>query len=116
MHNQKDNNNLKTKNNQNSQKIELHGSLTPKEIKKKHSCRLVGGAEMGSQGGEDWWQDSRWQTQGGGGWWNRQARLQIADPEGPHSHIDKPGGTAGEQSRQQNPGLQHGEIKPQTSD
>ena len=29
--------------------IELYGSLTTKEIKKKHSSRPVGGAEMGSQ-------------------------------------------------------------------
>ena len=53
-----------------------------------------------------------------------QARLQLADPTrwwladpaAPHSHIDKPGGTAGEQSRLSNPGLQLGEIKPQTCD
>ena len=45
--------NLKTKNNQNCQEIELYGSLTTKEIQKKHSSRLVGGAEMGSQGRED---------------------------------------------------------------
>ena len=53
-----------------------------------------------------------------------QARLQIADPTrwwladpvAPHSHIDKPGGTEGEQSRPRNPGLQCREIKPQTSD
>ena len=49
MHNQKeDNNNLKTKNNQNGQKIELYGCLTTKEIKKKHASRPVGGAETGS--------------------------------------------------------------------
>ena len=42
-----------TKNNENCQKIELYGSLTNKELKKKHSSRLVGGAEMGSQEGED---------------------------------------------------------------
>ena len=41
--------NLKTKNNQNCQKIELYGSLTTKELKKKHSSRPVGGAEMGSR-------------------------------------------------------------------
>ena len=35
--------NLKTKNNQNFQKIELYGSLITKELKKKHSSRLVGG-------------------------------------------------------------------------
>ena len=45
--------NLKTKKNQNCQKIELYGSLTTKELKKKHSSRLVRGAETGSQGGED---------------------------------------------------------------
>ena len=43
MHNQKkDNTNLKTINNQNSQNIKLHGTLTIKELK-KHSSRLVGG-------------------------------------------------------------------------
>ena len=40
--------NLKTKNNQNCQKIEPYGSLATKELKKKHSFRPVGGAEMGS--------------------------------------------------------------------
>ena len=37
--------NLKTKNNQNCQKIELYGSPTTKELKKKYSSRQVGGAE-----------------------------------------------------------------------
>ena len=41
--------NIKTKNNQNCQKIELSESPTTKEIKKKHSSRQVGGAEMGSR-------------------------------------------------------------------
>ena len=53
-----------------------------------------------------------------------QARLQLADPTRwwlvdsapPHSRIDKLGGMAGEQNRPHNPGLQPGEIKPQTSD
>ena len=45
--------NLKTKSNQNCQKIELYGSLTTKELKKKHSSRPGGGAETGSQGGEE---------------------------------------------------------------
>ena len=40
--------NLKIKNNQNCQQIEVYGSPTTKELKKKH-YRLVGGAEMGSQ-------------------------------------------------------------------
>ena len=54
----------------------------------------------------------------------RQARLQLADPtrwwladpEAPRLHTDKPGGMVGERSRLRNPGLQPGEIKPQTSD
>ena len=54
--------NLKMKNNQNCQKIELYGSLTTKELKKKHSSRLVGGVETGSQGGEDMRQGSGWRT------------------------------------------------------
>ena len=37
--------NLKTKNNQNCQKIELYGSLTTKELKRKHSSKLVGGVQ-----------------------------------------------------------------------
>ena len=41
--------NLKAKNNQNCQNIELYGSPTTKELEKKHSSRLVGGAKMGSQ-------------------------------------------------------------------
>ena len=37
--------NLKTINNQNCQKIKLHGNLTTKELK-KHSLRLVGKVEI----------------------------------------------------------------------
>ena len=48
--------NLKIKIRQNCQKIELYESLTTKELKKKHSSRLVGGEELGSLGGEDTWQ------------------------------------------------------------
>ena len=51
MHNQKkDNNKFKTKHKQNCQRIKLHGSLTTKELKKKHVSRLVGGVKKGSQG------------------------------------------------------------------
>ena len=51
MHNQKkDNNKFKTKNKQNCQRIKLHGSLTTKELNKKHLSRLVGGVKKGSQG------------------------------------------------------------------
>ena len=45
-----------------------------------------------------------------------QARLQLADPAAPHLCIDKLGGMAGERNRPRNPGLQHAEIKPQTSE
>ena len=40
--------NLKTRNNQNYQKIKLHGTPTTEEIKKR-SYRWVGGAETGSR-------------------------------------------------------------------
>ena len=39
----------KTKNSQIGQKIKLYGTLTTKEIKKKHSSRPVGGMKTGSQ-------------------------------------------------------------------
>ena len=45
--------NLKTKNNQNCQKIKLYGNPTAKELKKKHSFRLVGGVKTDNQGRED---------------------------------------------------------------
>ena len=54
--------NLKTKNNQNCQKIKPYESPTTKELKKKHSSGLVGRAKMGSQGGEDSWQGGGWRT------------------------------------------------------
>ena len=41
-------NELKNKKQAECQKIKLHGILTTKELK-KHSCRLVGGAETGSR-------------------------------------------------------------------
>ena len=42
--------------------MELYGSPTTKELKKKHSPRLVGGAETGSQDREDLQQGSGWRT------------------------------------------------------
>ena len=77
--------NLKTKHNQNCQKIKLYGSATTKELNKKHSSRLVGGAETGGWGGEDEWQ--------GGGWRTRQ---QLPDAVASHWSVDKLGGTTGE--------------------
>ena len=109
-HNQKKDNKFKNKNNQNCQKIELYGSPTTKELKKKHSSRLVGGAEMGSWGGEDAWQGGGWLT---GGWRMGQARWLLGDQMDPNSCTDKPGGTIGEQERLHNPGFQQREIKHQ---
>ena len=60
--------NLNTKNNQNCQKIKLHGTSTTKEIK-KYSSRLVGGAQTGRWGGED--------SQQGGGWWTRKSHICV---------------------------------------
>ena len=76
---------LKTKSSQNCQRVELYGSLTTKELKKKHAFGLVGGAEMGSQGGEDVWQS--------GGWRTRWARWWLV---GPHLRVDKPRQTTGD--------------------
>ena len=53
---------FKTKNNLNSQKTDLYGSPTTKELKKKHSFRLVGGVETGSWGGENVRQGGGWRT------------------------------------------------------
>ena len=47
--------NLKTKNNQNCQKIELYGSPKTKELKKKHLFRLAGWVEIGSWGWQTRW-------------------------------------------------------------
>ena len=98
--------NLKTKYNQNCQKIELYGSPTTKELKKKHSSRLVEGAETASQAER---------THGkvvagrisevadcGAGW----AKLQLTSEAVAGGPSDRP----------HNPEFQHREIKPQTTD
>ena len=74
--------NLKIKNNQNCQKIKLYGSLTTKELKKKHLSLPGGGVEVGSWSGEDTWQGSSWRTR-----WVRQCRL--AEGAVPYLHVDK---------------------------
>ena len=68
--------------------MELYGSPTTKELKKKHSSRLVGGAETGSQA-----ERTRGKAATGGPGWVRQ---RLADWVVPNSHADKPGGTTGE--------------------
>ena len=90
--------NLKTKNNKNCQKIKLYGSTTTKKVKKKHSFRLIGGAEIGNWDGEDAGQGGSWQT----GW----VMHQLADGAVPYSCADKPGRTTGEQHRLRKPGFQ----------
>ena len=70
-------------------------NLRTKEIK-KHSPSLVGRAETGS--------------------WAERTRGKVVEQAAPHLHVDKPGGTTGEQDRPHNLGFQLGEIKPQTSD
>ena len=92
--------NLKSKYKQNCQKIKLYGNPTTKELKKKHSSRLVGGAETGS-----WAERTRSKMAAGGlgkvvDCGTRQARLQLVDP-------------ATDCATQ---GSSTGEIKPQTSD
>ena len=57
--------NLKTKNNQNCQKIKLCGSLTTKELKKKHSFGPIGGVQTGSWDGKNAQQGDSWRTGAG---------------------------------------------------
>ena len=80
---------MEAKNIQNCEKMELYISPTTKELKKKHSFRLVGGVEMGSWSGEDTWQGGvgggsglvRWQLvdqcRQGGGWQTRQSHICV---------------------------------------
>ena len=74
-----------------------------KELKKKLSSRLVGGAEAGSWDREDKRQGSGW-------------RMGEAAAGVPHLCVDKLGGTTGERDRPRNPGFQHGKRKPQNFD
>ena len=73
---------LKTINNQNCLNIELYGSLTTKEWKKKHSSRLVGGVETGSWGGGDSLQGGSWRTR----WSHIYMRINLEEQLG--SEID----------------------------
>ena len=81
--------NLKTKKTQNCQKIELYESPTNKEWK-KHSSRLVGGADMGSQGRRTCKKVAaggmgRW----GGSWWTGiPIHMRISWQEQLGSEID----------------------------
>ena len=80
---------LKTKTNQNCQKIKLYVSTTTKELDKKHSSQLVGGAEVGSQGAEDAHQSDRLGRRGGS-WWTRRSHscVQINQEEQLGSETD----------------------------
>ena len=98
--------NLKTKNNQNCQKIELYGSLTTKEIKKKHLSRLVGGVKPGSWAertcGKAAASKPREVVDCGVGW----AKLQLARKAAAGGQCDRP----------RNPEFQRREVKLQTTD
>ena len=66
----------------------MYGSLTTKELKKKHSPRLVGGAERtNGKVLEESGQVRHLADQGR--WW-------LVDWVVPHLHVDKLGGTTGE--------------------
>ena len=83
----------------NCQKIELYGSPTTKELKKKHSFRLVEGVEIGS-----WVERTHSKAVAGvlgqaRQWMVDQARQWLADSVVPHLHADKLGGTTGERDR-----------------
>ena len=89
--------NLKTKNNQNWQKIELYGNPITEELKKKYLPRPVGG--------------QRWAA-----WWRGlTARQHLEDRVVPPSWADKLGGTTGEWDRPTTQGSSR-EMKSQTSD
>ena len=57
--------------------MELYGSPTTKEIKQKHSPRPVGGAETGSQGGEDLQKSDGWKTGAGHSWQSGQSHICV---------------------------------------
>ena len=81
---------------------QTYGSPTTKELKKKHSLRLVGGAEMGSQGREDPWQGGGWRTEVGNSWPSRQSHIFAQINQRNNWKQDRPC----------NPGFQHGKRKP----
>ena len=80
--------------------------MTTKELKKKHLSRPVGGVKTGS-----WLEMTHSKAAARGPGWARQ---QLVEQAVPHVHMDKLGGTNGEQDRPHNPGFQHREIKPQS--
>ena len=63
-------------------KIELVRRSTSQGVKEENSSKLVGGAEMGSWGGEDLCKVAA----GGSGW----VRQRLAEQAIPHMHADKP--------------------------
>ena len=95
--------NLKTKNNQNCQKIKLYG-IKDQGVKETvtQTSRRDG---PGSWGVEDSQQGSNWRT--------RVHKASASRVDDPTLQADKPGGKTGEQDRPSNPGFQHWEIKPQ---
>ena len=58
----------------------MYGGPKTKELKEKHSFRLVGEAETGSWGGEDSRQSGGWQTQQGGRLWKGAGQAAASRP------------------------------------
>ena len=77
----------------------MYGSLTTKELKKKHFSRWVGQAETGSRGlmaRQQLEDQERLKDQG---------RWQLAEQVVPHLRVDKLGETSGERDRPSTPGF-----------
>ena len=82
----------------------MYGGPKTKELKEKHSFRLVGEAETGS------WKERTHDKAVTGG-----PDEAVAGGLGRrNSCADKPGGTTGEQDRLSNPGFQCREVKLQS--
>ena len=90
--NRKTTTNLKTKNNQICQKIELYGSQTTKNVKEETFIQTWRWCGDGQPGWRDTWQGGSW---GGLGW----VRQWLAEQTVPRLCADKPGGTTGQQHR-----------------
>ena len=80
----------------------MEACLTTKELKKKHSSRLVGQAETGSL-------VERMHSKAV----DQVGKVAAGRQDFPHSRVDKLGGTTGEQDKLCNPGFQRRKRNPQ---
>ena len=65
--------------------------MVTKQLKKKHSSRLIGGTETGSQGGDDGQQGGRWHT---------KCVRQWLVHGGSEAAVDRPGSTTDKHGEQ----------------